>query len=187
MTDERHQREKKPHDIRHPAHEPGVQDSTEPPGTRPGDRIAELEAELAVAREEAKDAKERWLRERADVENLKKRTARERADAVRFGTESLVRDLLPVVDNLERAVQAARGGGDGSPLVEGVALVLKALHDVLEPPRRHPGGGRGHAASTPPTTRPWPTSRAPSTRPTPSSRSTSPAIGCTTGCCGRRW
>ena len=78
-----------------------------------------------------KDAKERWLRERADAENLKKRTARERADAVRFGTENLVRDLLPVVDNLERAVQAARGGGDGASLVEGVSLVLKALHDVL--------------------------------------------------------
>jgi molecular chaperone GrpE len=131
MTDERHQREKKPHDIRHPADEPGVQDSTEPPRTQPGDRVAELEAELAVAREEAKDAKERWLRERADAENLKKRTARERADAIRFGTENLVRDLLPVVDNLERAVQAARGGGDGAPLVEGVSLVLKALHDVL--------------------------------------------------------
>jgi molecular chaperone GrpE len=131
MTDERHQREKKPHDIRHPAHAPGVQGSAEPPGNQPGDRIAELEAELAAAREEAKDAKERWVRERADAENLKKRTARERTDAVRFGTEGLVRDLLPVVDNLERAVQAARGGGDGAPLVEGVSLVLKALHDVL--------------------------------------------------------
>jgi molecular chaperone GrpE len=131
MTDDRHQREKKPHDIRHPAPEPGVQHSAEPAGSQPGDRIAELEAELAVAREEAKDAKERWVRERADAENLKKRTARERADAVRFGTEGLVRDLLPVVDNLERAVQASQGGGDGAPLVEGVFLVLKALHDVL--------------------------------------------------------
>jgi len=108
-----------------------VQHSAEPPGSQPGDRIAELEAELAVAREEAKDAKERWVRERADAENLKKRTARERADAVRFGTEGLVRDLLPFVDNLERAVQAFQGGGDGAPLVEGVSLVLKALHDVL--------------------------------------------------------
>ena len=131
MTDERHQREKKPHDIRHPADEPGVKDSTEPLGIQPGDRVAELEAELAARARRRKDAKERWLRERADVENLKKRTARERADAVRFGTENLVRDLLPVVDNLERAVQAAQGGGDGSSLVEGVSLVLKALHDVL--------------------------------------------------------
>ena len=131
MTDERHRHEKKPHDFRHPAHEPGVQHPVEPPGEQHGDRIAELEAELAAAREEAKEAQERWVRERADAENLKKRTVRERADAVRFGTEGLVRDLLPVVDNLERAVQAAQGGGDGAPLVEGVSLVLRALLDVL--------------------------------------------------------
>jgi molecular chaperone GrpE len=95
------------------------------------DRLAALEAELAAARAEAQEANERWLRERADSENLKKRTARERTETARFATEGLVRDLLPVVDNLERAVQAAQGGGNGKPLVEGVSLVLKALLDVL--------------------------------------------------------
>jgi molecular chaperone GrpE len=90
-----------------------------------------LEAELAAAREDAKEANDRWVRERADAENLKRRAAREQADAVQFGTERLVRDLLPVVDNLERAVNAAQGGGNGKPLVEGVSLVLKALLDVL--------------------------------------------------------
>jgi molecular chaperone GrpE len=93
--------------------------------------VTALEAELAAAREEAREAQERWIRERADAENLKKRTARERAEAVRFGTENLVRDLLPIVDNLERALQAAQGGGNGHPLVEGVSLVLKGLLDVL--------------------------------------------------------
>ncbi len=97
----------------------------------PGDQVAALEAELAAAREEAKQANDRFLRERADAENLKKRAVRERADAVRFGTEALVKDLLPVVDNLERAIEAAQGGGDGQPLVEGVSLVLKGLLDVL--------------------------------------------------------
>jgi molecular chaperone GrpE len=97
----------------------------------PAGRIEALEAELAAAREEARQANERCLRERADGENLKKRAARERSEAVRFGTESLVRDLLPVVDNLERAVQAAQGGGNGTPLVEGVTLVLKVLMDLL--------------------------------------------------------
>ncbi len=95
------------------------------------DRLSKLEAELAAAREEARQATERVLRERADAENLKKRAAREQSEAVRFGTERLVRDLLPVVDNLERAVQAAQGGGNGKPLVEGVELVLKALLEVL--------------------------------------------------------
>ena len=103
-----------------------------------GDPIAEsgergaLEAEIAGLREELRQANDRWLRERADLENVKKRAARERADTIRFATESLLKDLLPVVDNLERAVEHARSGGDGQPLVEGVALVLKALLDVLE-------------------------------------------------------
>ena len=103
-------------------------------GPQPSDveaRLAAMEAELEAAREEARQANERWIRERADGENLKKRAARERVEDVRAATASLMRDLLPVVDNLERAVQAAQGGGNGQPLVEGVALVLKALTDVL--------------------------------------------------------
>ena len=103
-----------------------------------GDPIADsgqrdaLEAEIAALREELRHANDRWLRERADLENVKKRAARDRADTLRFATESLLKDLLPVVDNLERAVEHARSGGDGQSLVEGVALVLKALLDVLE-------------------------------------------------------
>jgi molecular chaperone GrpE len=98
----------------------------------PAARVAALEAELAKAREQARQSHERWLRERADLENLKKRAARERAETVKFANESVFRDLLPIVDNLERAVAHAEGGGDGQPLVEGVALVLKSLLDVLE-------------------------------------------------------
>ena len=94
--------------------------------------MAELEAELAAAREEARQAHDRWVRERADLDNQKKRTARERQDAVRYGNETLVRDLLPVIDNLERAIAAAGGGGNGKPLVEGVELVLKAFLDALQ-------------------------------------------------------
>jgi molecular chaperone GrpE len=132
MTDERRHREKKPHDIRHPGNEASPEWPAGPPAEQQqADRVAALEAELAAAREEAREANERWIRERADAENLKKRTSRERTDAVRFGTENLVRDLLPIVDNLERAVQAAQGGGNGKPLVEGVSLVLKGLLDVL--------------------------------------------------------
>jgi molecular chaperone GrpE len=96
------------------------------------DRVAELEAALAAARDEARQNHERWVRERADLENLRKRAARERQDALLHGNETLLRDLLPVVDNLERAVEAAREGGNGKPIVEGIELVLKAFLDVLE-------------------------------------------------------
>ena len=101
-------------------------------GPDPAARIAALEAELAAAREETRQNHERWLRERADLENLKKRGVRERAETIKFANEQVLRDLLPVVDNLERAIEHARGGGDGQPLAEGVALILKSLLDVLE-------------------------------------------------------
>ncbi len=103
-----------------------------PPGDPAPTDAAALEAALAAAREEARQNHERWVRERADLENLKKRAARERAEALRYGNETLIRDLLPVVDNLERAVEHAQGGGDGQPLIAGITLVLKALRDVLE-------------------------------------------------------
>lgn len=95
-------------------------------------RIVELDAELVAAREEARQNHDRWLRERADLENVKKRAARERQDAIRFGSEALLRDLLSVVDNLERALAAAAGGGDAHSLVAGVELVRKAFVDILE-------------------------------------------------------
>lgn len=107
-------------------------DWSPPPTTDAPVDTSALEAELAAAKEEVKQAQDRWLRERADLENVKKRSAREREDAVRFGTEKLVRDLLPVVDNLERAVAAAAQRGSDPSLVEGVSLVRKTLLDALE-------------------------------------------------------
>jgi molecular chaperone GrpE len=92
---------------------------------------ARLEAELTAAREEAERYRERWVRERADFENLKKRAERERSEAVRFGTERLVSDLLGVVDDLERAIRAAEEGPGGGALLDGVRLVVKSLLDVL--------------------------------------------------------
>lgn len=98
----------------------------------PTARVRTLESELAAAREEARQNHDRWLRERADLENLKRRVERERAETLKFANERVFRDLLPVVDNLERAVAHARDGGDGQPLVDGVELVLKGLLDLLE-------------------------------------------------------
>ena len=92
---------------------------------------ARLEAELAAAREDAERYRERWVRERADLENLKKRAERERSEAIRFGTERLVSDLLGVVDDLERAIRASEEGAGGGALLDGVRLVVKSLLDVL--------------------------------------------------------
>ena len=85
-----------------------------------------------VAKEgEAKDNYDRFVRQTAELDNFKKRVSREREDGIRFANEVLIKDLLPIVDNLERAVAHASGGGNGKPLVEGVEMVLKGFLDVL--------------------------------------------------------
>jgi molecular chaperone GrpE len=89
------------------------------------------DAELRIAREEAAQYKDRWIRERADLENFKKRAARDRQEAARYGVERLVQDLLPVVDDLERALAAARDAPGAEPVVAGIELVLQGFLDVL--------------------------------------------------------
>jgi len=96
-----------------------------------GTAIADLRKQLEAKELEAKNSYERYLRQAAELDNFKKRTARERDETTRFANEALIKDLLPVVDNLERAVAHASGGGNGKPLVEGVEMVLKTLLDVL--------------------------------------------------------
>lgn len=86
----------------------------------------------AALQAEARANYELFLRERAELENFKRRMQRDKSEALRFANEPLVRDLLPVVDNLERAIAHAQGGGNGQPLSEGVQLVLRAFLDVLE-------------------------------------------------------
>ena len=108
-------------------------------------RVERLARELEAKAAEAADYRDRYLRERAELENFKKRMQREQAEALRYATESLIRDLLPVIDDLERALGYAEAGGDGRPLVEGVRLVVKKALEVLE---RH-GVSRVEAAGEP--------------------------------------
>ena len=93
--------------------------------------IAALRQELASKEEEAKNNYDRFVRQVAESENFKKRTTREREEAIRFTNEALVKDLLPVLDNLERAITHAAGVGNGKPLVEGIEMVIKAFLDAL--------------------------------------------------------
>ena len=95
----------------------------------PVEEVARLQAELAETTARYDDL---LLRERAELDNFKRRMQRDKIEAVRFAAEPLLRDVLPVVDNLERAVAHARDAEEGSALVEGVEMVLRALSDVLE-------------------------------------------------------
>jgi molecular chaperone GrpE len=71
------------------------------------------------------------LRSQADFENYKKRSAREKDDAIKYANSSLLERLLPIVDNFELGLAAARDEGEASPVFSGMSLVLKQLNDFL--------------------------------------------------------
>lgn len=97
----------------------------------PESELTQLRQQLEAKEIEAKTNYDRFMRQAAESENYKKRMTRERDDAIRFANEALIKDLLPIVDNLERAVAHAAGGGNGKPLVEGVEMVLRGFLDAL--------------------------------------------------------
>ena len=107
------------------AREAGERDAraleAEAAGGSPDDDVAALQAELA-------DLRDRSIRTLADFENYRRRSEREREDLRRFAVGDALRDVLPVVDNLERALAA---GGAVEDLKLGVELTLRQFKDVL--------------------------------------------------------
>jgi len=88
-------------------------------------------AELTESAEELQ-LRERLVRLQADFENFKKRVDRERIDHFRYATSGLVGRILPVLDNFERAMAAARPGTSGEALMEGLLLIQRQLLSELE-------------------------------------------------------
>jgi molecular chaperone GrpE len=91
---------------------------------RPGTPLEEAQAEVARIRDQL-------LRTAADYDNFRKRTRREVEDAQKRGKEELLRELLPVFDNLERAVVHAGQASDAKAVADGVNMVLKQFQDTL--------------------------------------------------------
>ena len=109
-------------------------DSADEIGDSPSERqdeLAEMRDKLQAKEKESEENYARYLRQVAEVDNFKKRVNREKEDAIRYANENLIKDILPVIDNLERAIAHAQGGGNGKPLVEGVEMVLRGLLDVF--------------------------------------------------------
>lgn len=80
---------------------------------------------------ELNDTKDRLLRLAAEFENFKKRRMREREDQQKYANERLLKDFLPVVDNLERALESARQTGQGQAIIAGLELVVHEFQSVL--------------------------------------------------------
>lgn len=97
----------------------------------------DLEKELADAQEEILNLRDKMLRAAAENENFKKRVERERMASLKYAGEAIFREILPVVDNLERAVgqgvvEGVEAEKNLEALLEGVELTLKSLVATLE-------------------------------------------------------
>jgi molecular chaperone GrpE len=103
----------------------------------PAEKIAELEAQLA-------DSKDQFLRKAADFENFRKRMNLEKQNAIDFANQSLLLDLIPIIDDFNRAIQSAKtaidaGNSAGMPpsnefnsLYEGISMISKRLSSQLD-------------------------------------------------------
>ena len=98
-----------------------------------GDPLKVMEARLESVEQESKESYDRFLRVSAEFENYKKRAAREMNDFRKFANESFVKAMLPVVDNLDRAIESSSNDDhSNSSVVEGVNMTLKEILKIFE-------------------------------------------------------
>ncbi len=131
------------------APEEGAEVAVEAGAAAPADdgaseRERSLAAQLELSQEKSretmerlKDAHDRYLRAAAELENYRKRAQKERDEVLKYGNEKLLKDLFPVVDNLDRALAAVTAGADDAarrdddPFVKGVKMVRASFEAAL--------------------------------------------------------
>jgi molecular chaperone GrpE len=96
------------------------------------DPLEELKSLVAEKEAEIAQLKEKQLYQQAEFENFKRLKLKEKQDALRYGNESLVKELLPVIDNLERAIEHAGKSDEAKSIVEGITLTLNGFTKALE-------------------------------------------------------
>ena len=96
------------------------------------EKKSDLATRLKEKEKEAQENYDRYLRLSAELENFKKRMEKEKGETYKFANENLLKDLLPVLDNLERALEHGRDSENPKALLEGVELTYKSFWAVLE-------------------------------------------------------
>jgi molecular chaperone GrpE len=94
--------------------------------------MEKLQVQLEEKTRESTQYFDKWLRLRAEFENYKKRMQKEKGDLMKFGNESLLKALLPVLDNLNRAIEHGKKAKENSSILEGVEMVQKEFLNILE-------------------------------------------------------
>jgi len=112
-----------------------MEDEPPPRDSRQGERVAELEREVAALRDSSTEAREQLLRTAADFENFRRRTDRDRLEERRQASASIVKGLLPVLDGFGRALEQAKGLPEDAStkgFVDGMRLIESQLLDILK-------------------------------------------------------
>ena len=94
-------------------------------------RIIALEAEVEKLSKELVEEKEAYLRKIADMDNYRKRLVREKEVAVQYANERLIQDLIPIIDDFDRAIEAGAQAADVKTYADGVKLIQKQLLEML--------------------------------------------------------
>ena len=111
-------------------------DETKPEASAEDSLVAQLHADVLRFRDLA-------LRNQADLENFRKRAAREKDDAVKFANAAFLERFIPILDNFELGLNAARAGAENSPILLGMDMVAKQLTDFLTASGVEPVNGEG--------------------------------------------
>ena len=98
----------------------------------PNDAGQEAEISEVDFEAEAAKLKDLALRARADLDNFRKRALREKEEAIRYANNGLLERLLPVIDNFELGLDAAKTAADTASILQGMSMVQKQLHDFLK-------------------------------------------------------
>ncbi len=94
--------------------------------------IARMQQELETARSENEAAADMMLRLAAEMDNYKKRVLKERESLIKYGSQGLVQELLPILDNFGRAIESGNESREFDSFLEGVVMIFKQMSDALE-------------------------------------------------------
>ncbi|WP_285818534.1 nucleotide exchange factor GrpE [Helicobacter bilis] len=99
--------------------------------TEDSEEIAKFEQDESLLEQKIKDLQDQYLRTHADFENVKKRLEKEKAQALEYANQNILKDLLPIIDTLEKALESANALPSGDKIAEGLNLVLGNFSKVL--------------------------------------------------------
>ncbi|MFA7078174.1 MAG: nucleotide exchange factor GrpE [Syntrophomonas sp.] len=112
-------------------------DKSPPPGDESADAVEKsleekLTEELLKQQEETQKNYDNYLRALAEVENIRKRSARDREEYLKFANMALVKKLLPIIDDLQRAIEMARTARDVEAMNKGIEIIVTSLVELLK-------------------------------------------------------